>query len=418
MILEFSVENFKSIKDKAVISFEATNDSTNIDDHSIEIGNKKILKMAMILGPNASGKTNILLALNFFRNYIANSFNTVKPAGKTGFIPFLFDNTTKDNPGKFEIVFYIEGIRYEYNLHVNADIILFEELSYAPKGQKKLLYKRDLESDHIYSWGESLTGNRKDISGMTRENIPYLTTAAQLNHDLLSKVYDWFSNQCLPIELPLDPDFMKHNMDTISLIENDDKMKNRVLELLASADLSHISDIEVKKKEIESSFLDFFSDKFKNEIVDLGSAPYINEIILKHKYNETDNLLSLKQESKGTQRFFELCGPLIKLMETHSVLPIDELDSSLHQEVFNLFIKTFLLKSSGAQLIFTCHNLDILDTDLVRKDEIWLCEKDNMTGGSIYSSISDFKGIRKGQSLRKSYLSGQFGARPITDIIM
>lgn len=417
MIQEFTIKNFKSIKNSMTFSFEATKDNTNIETHTVNIGNKKLLKYAMILGANASGKTNLLLGFDFYRDYIVNSFHDLKPSSKTGLSPFIFDEKTVKDSSSFSITFFIGEIKYEYTIMLNSDVILYEELYYAPKGQRKLLYIRDVNKKNIYSWGESLIGNRKEISKMTRTNIPFLTTAAQFNYPILIDVYNWFNNRCLSIELSNYEDFMKRSMNTISLIEQNEDMKDKVLDLLSQADLSHINDVEIHKKEIDSSVFEYFSDKFKNEVIN-DKKPYINEIVLKHKYNETDNNLSLKNESKGTQRFFELCGPLIQLIESNLFLPIDELDTSLHQEVFNFFIETFLMRSNGSQILFTCHNLDILDSELVRKDQVWLCEKDDNTGESKYNCMSEFKGIRKGQSLRNYYLSGKFGAKPITKIVL
>ncbi|MCK4542803.1 MAG: ATP-binding protein [Spirochaetales bacterium] len=414
MILEFSVKNYKSIKEKAVISFEATSDTTGREIHCVSKGNKAILKLAAFYGPNASGKTNILIAFDFFRDFIVNSFVDLKPGEQTGYIPFLFDEATKNGPGLFNIVFFPEEIRYEYTLELNKMEVVYEKLTFSPKGQKRLLFeriKKTTEPIYEYNWGASLGGNKKEISDMTRENVPFLTTAAQLSHPLLSKVYLWFQEKCLPIVQPVPQGLANY---TITLIEQDETNKKEILSLLNRVDFGPISEIKIEKKKIDKSILRLLPEDVREKIQKDDSKAFFPEIFFKHQYGKGESFLSLEEESRGTQRFFELLGPLLTLIVAQGFLIIDELDSSMHPELLSYFLQAFLENSDEAQMIFTSHNPDLLDSGLLRRDEIWFTEKDT-DGGSIYTCLSDYKGVRKEGSLRKQYLSGRYGALPITE---
>jgi AAA15 family ATPase/GTPase len=148
-----------------------------------------------LYGSNASGKSNILNALNFFIRFILNGFSKLKPEEDIGFTPFLFDKETSKMPGHFEIIFYMEKIKYEYTLILDARCVHKERLSYSPKGQKKLLFERTCSNCnddgrnfiYQYKWGDVFIGAKKDIADMTRANATFLNTAAQLNHPEIKK---------------------------------------------------------------------------------------------------------------------------------------------------------------------------------------------------------------------------------------
>ncbi len=416
MILEFSVKNYTSIKETATLSFEATNDTSHLEEHTVLRGNKRILKTAMLIGPNASGKTNLLNALRFFLNYIENSFTTLKPNSRTGVSPFAFDPVDKDSPTEFALTFFIDQIKYEYRLHLTSHAVIFEELNYSPKGQKKLMYRRDSAKETPFTWGDSFGGNRNETAAMTLANIPFLTAAAQLNHPLLKQVFSWFQGHRMPFISP-DPS-QSISRATSEYIFKHPEMKDDILTLLKGADLSHIEDIAVREREIEKDFLDFLTEDAKKELLSDNENPSLFEVEFIHSYGGTRTSLPLRNESRGTQRLYALSVPFLLSTEADRLIMVDELDTSLHQEVLHLFIKAFIQRSRGAQLIFTCHNLDILETDILRRDEIWLCDKDYESGGSVYQCVSDFTGIRKDASLRRVYLAGKLGSRPITDITL
>ncbi|MBN2736052.1 MAG: AAA family ATPase [Spirochaetales bacterium] len=414
MILEFSVENFKSIKDKATLSFEATSDTTNEDVHVVEIDNLRILKIGAIYGANASGKTNLLLALEFLRDFIINSSTTLRPNEENFFIPFLFDNDGKNNPGIFRLSFFIEQIKYEYELHLDSQIVLNEKLYYSPKGQRKRIYERTFDrniNQYTYLWGSTIRIDEKLVE-KSRKNIPFLSSIVQLvDHSELKRVYDWFEGSIMPMIHPGNQGLINFTMNRIDL---NSESKKTILDILAIADMGNVIDIDIESNEIPDEILKNLDDKIKNSVRTSTGKYIIKNTLLMHQYNNLVIPLVLDSESKGTQRYFELAGPLEILKNENIFLSMDELESSLHSELQE-FILTYFLKHSKpqSQLLFTTHNVQLMDSSLLRRDEIWFAEKNNNTGGSEYYSLSDIKGTRKEGSFRKQYLAGKYGALPV-----
>ncbi|HCC36798.1 MAG TPA: hypothetical protein DEQ14_03850 [Treponema sp.] len=412
MIQEFTIENTFSIKTAQTISFEAAD--THLDDiHYCSIPTeKKLLKLAAIYGPNASGKTNIINALNFYFQFVLYSFSSLSPNERTGFIPFMFDASTQKMPGRFELKFYIENIKYEYAISLDKQYVHTETLFSSPKGQRKLLYERKFtekgNAPYEWKWGDNLTGDKKKIAESTRGNTTFLNTAAQFAHPELSKIHKWMTSIYFPPIYPLPQGLARY---TIDCIEENKKMKSNIINFLAHSDFGHINDIVIEEQELPDSFVNRLSQKAKAELQNPQGKYTTKSVSFLHSYEKSYGL-PLELESRGTQRFFELAGPLFELLESSKLLCIDELESSLHQELTEFFLKTFLENSTCSQMLFTTHNLDLLDSELLTDDGVWFAEKAE-DGGSEYSSIIEYKGIRKKVSRKKLYKAGKFGAIPI-----
>jgi AAA15 family ATPase/GTPase len=406
VIQEFSVENIYSIKTRQTISFEASGTAPDPNHYCMTIDGKNLLKMAALYGSNASGKSNMLNALEFFLGFILASFSELKPKEDTGFMPFLFDKETLKMPGYFEIIFFMNKTKYEYALSLDARCVHRERLSYSPKGQKKLLFERTCSNCnddgrnfiYQYKWGDAFTGAKKNIADMTRANATLLNTAAQLNHPEISKIYNWLITHCPPSIRPVNQDLLTY---TFNQIEENKNMKKEILTLLAKSDFGHINDFVIKDEELPASITEHFPD----------GKYTAKEIYFSHNY-EGNYMLPIEDESRGTLRFLELTGPLIEIIKNTKFLCIDEIELSLHQELLEFFIKTFLENSSGSQILFTTHHQDLLDSELLRDDEVWFVQKGG-DGGSEYSSLIEYKGIRKKASRKKLYQAGKFGALPI-----
>lgn len=415
MILEYSVTNTFSIKETQSISFEAvlTNDSDSY--HIKKIGDKRILKTACIYGANAAGKTNMATALMFYLDFILTSFTDLKPDESTHFIPFLFDKKTSANPGSFSLVFFAPDfsdetklIKYEYFISLNKNEVIEESLFYSPKGQKKLIFER--KKDIPVKWGSTITGAKKVVAETTRPNCSLIGAGAQVNHPVFSSIYKHFSTRVKPIIMPAHDglsDFI------LKKIEKDSEFKNKVIGLLEASDFGSISDIRIESHEIPDAVLKMLPKEVQDEIAKKGEKPTRRDAKFVHHYDD-DYELPVYLESAGTKRMLELTLPLIELANS-SLLMIDELESSLHQSLLETFLQLFLEISEDSQLLFTTHNLDLLDSDILRDDEVWFCFKTDK-GNSIYNSITDYKGIRKEASRKKLYMADKFGALPIIDM--
>jgi AAA15 family ATPase/GTPase len=401
MIQEFSIENTYSIKTRQTISFEAAGGTDNA--HCININGKKLLKLAAIYGANASGKSNIIKSFNFYTDFILNSFLTLKPQAPIPFTPFLFDSKYRDRPGSFEIVFYFEDLRYMYTIELDELFVYNESLVCGDTTTNEMVFyrrfkeRRDQKIGYECFCSEKLEEDAEIIMSKTRSNTSFLSTAAQFNQPQLIKIYQCLADMIMPEIRPSSRGFLQ----TTELIEKDNKIKEEILQLLGKADMGLIKDIIIEHKDITEISLD--GRKFK-------TAGPSTSISFSHHYDD-DVKLPFNYESDGVQRLFILAGPLMRLTHEHTFLTIDEIETSLHDDLLEFFISTFLNNSTRSQLLFTTHNQSLLDSELLSNDEIWFVQKDK-TGGSELFSLAEFKEIPPGVSRRKLYKAGTFGALP------
>jgi AAA15 family ATPase/GTPase len=401
MIQEFSIENTYSIKTRQTVSFEAAEDAD--DAHCININGKKLLKLAAIYGANASGKSNIIKAFNFYIDFILNSFLALKPQAPIPFTPFLFDSTCRERPGFFEIVFYFEDRQYTYTIELDESFVHNESLVCGDTTANEMVFYRRFKErldQKIGYEGFRSNGLEEDaelIMSKTRSNASFLSTAAQFNQPQLMEIYQCLVDMIMPAVKPSSRGFLQ----TTELIEKDTTIKDEILQLMGKADMGLIKDIIIEHEDITEIGLE--GRKFK-------TAGPSTSVSFSHYYDD-DVKLPLNYESDGTQRLFALAGPLMRLTHEHTFLAIDEIETSLHDDLLEFFISTFLNNSSRSQLLFTTHNQSLLDSELLSNDEIWFVQKDK-TGGSELFSLAEFKDIPPGVSRRKLYKAGTFGALP------
>lgn len=418
MILEFSIKNTFSIKDEQSISFEAS-DTINDDEnlHCVNLGGKKILKLACVYGANASGKTKIAKAFAFYIHFLTNSFLSLKPDEKIHFTPFLFDATTANEPGEFKLIFYAKDfnsdniIRYEYYVKLNNNKVLEESMHYSPKGQKKLVFERFHEETKKIKWGTSVTGAKKTIEELTRDNCSVVSAGAQAAHPIFLHVYNHFRARFRGMIDDSGETLFRYALERM---DKDEDFKRKMIRLLSFSDFGTITDIDITERKIPEHVINLFSEKVINQILPKGELSTAKDVNLVHHYG-TDFSLPLRLESAGTQRIMELAAPLVDITQKPSFCIIDELESSLHQELQEMFVQLFLECSDESQLLFTSHNQELLDSGLLRDDEIWFCNK-SPAGGSEYHSIVEYTGIRKETSRKKLYQADKFGALPNVDL--
>ncbi|GHV14856.1 hypothetical protein FACS189491_11610 [Spirochaetia bacterium] len=416
MIQEFSIENTYSIKTRQTISFEAANDDADDLHYCMNEDGVKLLKIAALYGPNASGKSNIIKSFDYYFRFILNAFSSLKPNENTQFMPFLFDEKTKNEPGIFDLVFYLNNIKYEYHLVMDSKCIHKEYLTFSPKKQRKLIFEREcvnVNDDwehlaYLYKWGDTFSGAKKNFESMTRPNATFINTAAQLNHPEMGEIYRYLTKIYHPMIIPLNQGLISY---TLNQMGKNESIKNEFLNFLSAADINHINDIIIKEIEVPNSVIGRLPEAVKSGLNNVEGKYYAKEPLLSHNYGR-NYYLPVNEESMGTRRLLELAGPFINIINNRRFLCIDEIDTSLHEEILEFFIKTFLEKSTCSQILFTSHNIELLDSGLLRDDEIWFIEKGN-DGSSEYRSIVEYTGIRKETSRKKLYKAGKFGAWPI-----
>ena len=422
MILELKIKNFLSFKDEVVFSFEATSDKY-LEDYYVaepEPG-VRILKMAMIYGANASGKSNVLHAFDFVRSFVKRI--PTQSEKSTEFIPFKFvDN--QDLPGSFDMIFYIEGTKYKYSLVLDEEKVHSEILHYYPGTQPAIIFERtlDIKNDtSILKFGSKIKLSDQAIEAIqlkTLKNMSVFAAFTQVNISLpqLNIPLNWFRKQFMPM---IDPYSSLTNYSD-SYIKKDERVKNQALDFINKADFN-ISAVSFKKqttwlddevlKLIEAgSMPDEQKHKLLNEkTIHIDKRLFEHKIIINNKvkyYSLPDEL-----ESKGTLRYYGLSAPFFNAISNDSFLSIDEIGTALHPLLVMHFLKEFLKKSNKAQLLFSTHNDSLLsEKDIIRKDAIWFTEKDKQGITSLFS-LSDFN-IRKELSYYNAYKQGKFGAIP------
>ncbi len=422
MIVNFSIQNFGSIKDKQTLSFEATK-STDLEDYYITepIKGLRLLKLALIYGANASGKTTILKALEFLRDLVLEPLE--KKTDPLKYEPFLFDSYSPSQNSLISIDFIQNGIIYYYEVVFNKRAIVSEELNFHNPNKAKIFSRvTNLETQFTeITFGGKIKKDKtfeKTLVANTIWNNTVLGGFLKTNIDFkeLREVSDWFSNHLKSL-IESDTDLERYITSKIDMAEVD---KDAVIEILKKADFN-ISDILIRKeeKDIPDGFLEFLEKQVKarnhqlEEIKIKGKVTAIS-IELEHTIDETKYRLPFNLESQGTKRFYGFAGLLHMLINSSTSFPIDELESSLHPDLFNHFILSFLINAKKSQILATTHNREILNNkDIFRNDAIWFTDKNNLSATELYS-LSDFdsKIIRDTSNVYNAYKIGKLGGVP------
>lgn len=414
MLIEFSFENFRSIKDEVTLSLLASPDKS-LDNNLIDtelLKKDSLLRSAVIYGANASGKSNIVLAFNSLKSLVMMS-NTFQKGIKINYSPFKLDKKYLSKPTKFKIVFIKNNIKYIYGVSFTDEKIIDEYLYYYPEDRKAIIFERTDTNNYKFTIDKK---EQKFLSDKTLENVLYLSNSTQLNYKKTSVAFDWFKDTLAVLGATEHPKLIDF---TIQSLNKDKNLKELILKALFEADLG-ITDIEasIEKVSIEDiplgirkQLMAILSDNTdKLEKMDIKTI----HKILDEKGDEFRVEFDFDEESEGTKRLFALIGPWIDSLNNGRVLIIDELDTKLHHLLNVFLIKLFhdpTQNRSNAQLIFTTHNTNLLDLDLFRRDQIWFTEKNSSVGNTDLYSLIEFS-PRKDKNVQKGYLAGRYGAIP------
>lgn len=425
MILEFSITNFGPINDEVMLSFEATSDKT-LEEYYVckKKDGQRILKMGIIYGPNASGKSTLLQALEMLRDLVISPLE--QKDEKIEFNKFLLNEKCKSKPTNFRLKFYVGEVQHVYNLELNEGIILNEDLVYYPNNRPAKVFSRTTKDDiSELSFGSTINMNSKDktiLEGNTLTNNTVLGSYSKSNIaiDPFEKVYDWFRLNLTPI---ISPHHSLFNF-TSDKIDNELISKSKVVNLLQNADLNIIDleviDEEIKINESVRKIIEVLpmTDEVREEMNKKENLVKKN-VIFKHELKDKDRSSKIMEldkewESSGTLRYYGLTGAVLTAIENDKILFIDEFDSSLHSDLMKHLILYYLSNSSNSQLLFTTHNLNLLnERDILRNDAIWFTQK-NRKGAVELFSLAEFKSenFRKEGSIFNAYILGKLGAKP------
>ncbi|SHJ67549.1 hypothetical protein SAMN04487911_13021 [Arenibacter nanhaiticus] len=416
MIIEFTVGNFLSFRENKTLSLEATN-ITEYKESTFKSGKFKLLKSAVLYGANSSGKSNFIKAMSTMKRIVMTSVEKTS-ASKFEIIPFLLNTSTENKPTFFELVFLIDKTRYRYGFEIDNSSIHGEWLFKLEDDNEIPLFIREVN-------GIGVTDDFKEGHGLeskTRENALFLSVVDQFNGEIAAKIISWFNDLGTISGLSHD----NYRGVTFSLLDKKES-KERLLDFFKDLDLG-FEQLKFRKEKFQESFLpsDLPTELLNDIINDLQGKTIARINTVHNKYDEKGKKVGFRdfdlreQESSGTNKVFDISGPIFDTLIRGGVLVIDELDAKLHPlmtaAITNLF-NSPEYNTNNAQLIFATHDTNLLSYGRFRRDQIYFLEKDKFEASDLYSLIeykeegSDKK-IRKDRSFEKDYINGRYGAIP------
>ncbi len=422
MLIQFSISNFRTFKEKVTLSLIASNYDKETREAENVITNSKYktrnLKSAVIYGANASGKSKFMEALMFMRHFTIYSSKDSQKGDDISVEPFRLSSETENSPSEFEVVFIYNDIQYRYGFEVEKTQVVSEWLYHKPNTKEVELFYRDFQDFEIHqrSYKKGAIGVKE---GLVRDNALLISLAAQLNDEISIQVIEWFK-RLKTISGLREEGYQGYTMDRTK----DPKTKLRILELLKAADLG-IQDIKLEMLDIDSLPNDM-PKELKDRLIKESkeeNRDIISDVLTTHKkYDKSkkyveDVYFSLDEdESSGTRKFFALTGPILDVIENGYILVVDELDSKLHPNLVCKLVSLFNSKElnpKNAQLIFNTHDTNLLSSGLFRRDQIWFTEKNKFGVASLYS-LADFKtdSVRKTEAFEENYIRGKYGSVP------
>jgi len=433
MLIRFSVENFLSFKDEVELSMIPGKVRSH-KHHVISDGKSrgiKALKAAVLYGANASGKSNLIKAMDFARNLIVTGR---RPRELILVRPFKFDTDSQNKPSRFEFEFKSGTTFFNYGFVADAEKIREEWLYEISPTSEKQIFERETtaEGKTAVQFGTIKYANADDREFLrftgrgTRQNQLFLTESIERGLHYFEAAYNWF-NEILTIVFPQSrPLWLEANLVDKEFNQFFQEILNVFDTGISGIELVEISSDEEIPKSVRT-IRDQFQERTDQDTIVRGpDGRYLlsrNEgnkikvskfMTLHHVKGESQSaLFEANEESDGTQRLFDLIPALIELHLIERVVVIDELDRSLHPHLSHKILELFLNSTTGhqSQLIVTTHESRLLDFDLLRRDEIWFLEKDSEGRSSLYS-LEEFS-IRDDMDIRKGYLLGRFGGIPI-----
>jgi AAA15 family ATPase/GTPase len=407
MLQQFTVSNWASFKGPMTLSLEASSDTEHEETNVIDVCEKRLLKSAVIYGANASGKSNLISAMQFFRTFTLSSSREGQIEEEIATEPFLLSTDYESKPSHFEATFIHNRTRFRYGFEVDRKRVHSEWLFSTSSSREAELFVR--EEDQITCNPERFKEG-KSLGEKTRPNALFLSVVAQFNGEVATSVMKWFLDFRF-ISATRNP-ALRFTVERLS----DPSFAARVLDMSKIADLG-IEGLIPKissAKEDEGPFMLTKSGRkaFLSRAKDV-------ELKMQHKKfdsnNQSTGLVEFdleKDESEGTKKYFSMTGPLIDALEAGRVLVVDELDARLHPLLSRAIVLLFnnTKNASNAQLIFATHDTNLLTRQLFRRDQVWFTEKDPFGATDLYS-LSEFR-VRKDASFGKDYILGKFGAIP------
>jgi len=418
MLISFSVRNFRTFRERAEWSLLASADKTREADNVIEVPafGLRLLKSAVVYGANASGKSKLVEAMDFMKQFVQTSSTNGQVGKMTGVEPFRLNPESIQAPSEFEIQFIKQDRLYRYGFEVSTKKVEAEWLFV--RTAKTVRNKPEIEL--FYRSGQDISFHPKQFGGIVselvknaavRENALLLSVAAQFNHPAAVAIVKWFFE--LVILSGGDEDWERAL--TFMMLPSP-VLKQNIVDFLANADLG-IEDIDAGEDEYDADL-----DETGEQIRKWSKQKLTSTKISHRSYDDSHGQTMLVQfslqqdESTGTKKMLDLAGPVLNTIKYGQILIVDELDARLHPNLVCKIVHLFNSKTTnpkGAQLLFNTHDTNLLASGNFRRDQIWFTEKNRYGEASLYS-LADFKTdqVRKDDDFEANYVRGKYGAVP------
>lgn len=402
MLLEFSCQNYKSIKNKVTFSAIASKDDTH-QDQLKKFANFEVLRTAAIYGPNGSGKSNFLQATDFMKTLVITSIN--KQPGD-----FIYQSPHKksssDDPSEFNIQFVKDNIRYAYGFSLKNNLVYEEYLYYFPKDRKVKIFERmefDVTLGDRYKKNKALIETKDN---KLKNNRLLLSCAANdTNIKEIERVFLFFAEDIVMY----NPVLNNWREFSIKLMQENKEIKDVFVEILRHLGTG-IKDVKVKYEEYENIPSDGILSTMPEAIKAIFKSSRAQAKIV---YDDFETDLEM-EESTGIKKLFEIICPIIDVLKHGKIMIFDEIEVGLHESLAYSIIELFNNFNSDefAQLFFTTHDTSLLDSNIFRRDQIWFTELDEERSTDLYSLL-EIKNVRKTENLAKGYVLGRYGAIPM-----
>lgn len=412
MLIEFEVGNYLSFKDSVRLSMlAATPIKEWLDENTFQIGRYRLLKSAAVYGANASGKSNLLAAMNFMRWFVMSSSKETQVDEEIAVVPFMLDSATENAPSHFEVCFLLEAVRYRYGFEVDGRAVRREWLFRAEKVKEEPLFLR--QDDGIDVLSRFPEG--KGLEEKTRDNALFLSVVAQFNGAVATAILKWFAGFRILHGLR-DASYTGYTATCLK-----DAVRHALLvRLIREADVG-IEDLTVNEEPITEDMLKKFPEAAQHKIRDRKLLS-ISAVHQRFREGKPDGLVTVdfdSAESEGTKKLLRIAGPVIDCLQNGYVVAADELDAKLHPLLTRAIVRLFNSKESNpknAQLIFVTHDTNLLQYGRLRRDQVWFTEKTEQAVTALYS-LAEFKlpagdKVRNDAAFEKNYIQGRYGAIP------
>ncbi|WP_227169379.1 AAA family ATPase [Enterocloster lavalensis] len=404
MLVQYAVSNYKSIKDEIIINFARIDDERD-DNWTIPVEEPRcrLYNVIGLMGPNASGKSNIIDSFYFAIRFIKNTISR-KEKSKIKVEPFLLDDQTQKQPSSFEFIYIYQGIKYVYGFSVNSVRVEEEYLLAYYSAKPTTVFERQNGAEYHFRGND--VSRQRELSGKTNANRLYLPVAAEWGYDKLSCAYAWFENV-------FDQYENVRISDVLETIVVDEKKKSILLESLQKADFN-ITDIYVKKRKLEKQQIDVIREIIAKIVpeVEVDNVPESNpEIYVTHRNKgENEYSINLNDDSSGTKSIVFDIAELLYLSQGGLILE-DELGRNYHTRLTEYYLKLIGRLAPDhhrVQMLFASHDTKILN--LLNRDQIYLVDK-NEEGATFLKLLDDYI-IREKDNIELGYLKGRYGAIP------